>query len=87
MDRRAAGERRTVPARSSAGRAFAEVGENFHAYALDRHRHCSEIEQWLRPMASDANCMFVPHMLPMVREIHSTLYARLAVREPRGLRR
>ena len=57
--------------------AFAEVGENFHAYALDGHRHCSEIEQWLRPMASDANCLFVPHMLPMVRGIHSTLYARL----------
>jgi N-acetyl-gamma-glutamyl-phosphate reductase len=59
--------------------ALAETGESFHAYALDGHRHGAEIDQQLRVIGpqGNAHCLFVPHLLPIVRGIHSTLYARL----------
>jgi N-acetyl-gamma-glutamyl-phosphate reductase len=55
-----------------------EVGESFKAYAVAGHRHLPEIRQtlgWLtdRPVG----LTFVPHLLPMIRGIHATLYARL----------
>ncbi|GAA5525812.1 N-acetyl-gamma-glutamyl-phosphate reductase [Microbulbifer aestuariivivens] len=60
---------------------FAENSDNFRAYAASGHRHLPEIEQGLRnvqPEGSDpARLTFVPHLLPMVRGIHATLYARL----------
>ncbi|AOS96796.1 N-acetyl-gamma-glutamyl-phosphate reductase [Microbulbifer aggregans] len=60
---------------------FAENSDNFRAYAAGGHRHLPEIEQGLRnvqPQGSDpASLTFVPHLLPMVRGIHATLYARL----------
>lgn len=59
--------------------ALAEVGESFQAYAPDGHRHGAEIDQQLRAIAPSgrAHCLFVPHMLPIVRGLHATLYARL----------
>ncbi|MBP6613945.1 MAG: N-acetyl-gamma-glutamyl-phosphate reductase, partial [Aquabacterium sp.] len=38
-----------------------------------------EINQQLRTIAGDdsVNCLFVPHLLPIIRGIHSTLYGRL----------
>ncbi|WP_250461412.1 N-acetyl-gamma-glutamyl-phosphate reductase [Microbulbifer litoralis] len=60
---------------------FAENSDNFRAYAAGGHRHLPEIEQGLnrvQPAGSDAaRVTFVPHLLPMVRGIHATLFANL----------
>lgn len=58
---------------------LAEASDNFKAYGVKGHRHGPEINQQLRTIAGDAsvNCLFVPHLLPIIRGIHSTLYARL----------
>ena len=56
---------------------FAEVGDNFKAYGVAGHRHFPEIEQGLNHMAGEAVTLtFVPHLLPMIRGIHSTLYCK-----------
>ena len=56
----------------------AEVSDNFRAYGLAGHRHHPEIEQQLRAAAGrSVQLTFVPHLVPMVRGIHSTLYLRL----------
>ncbi|MDA1108042.1 MAG: N-acetyl-gamma-glutamyl-phosphate reductase [Proteobacteria bacterium] len=55
-----------------------EAGENFKAYAVPGHRHLPEISQSLEQTAGKKVALtFVPHLLPMVRGIHATLYARL----------
>jgi N-acetyl-gamma-glutamyl-phosphate reductase len=57
---------------------FAEMGESFKAYGATGHRHAPEIEQELEGMAGEAVCLtFIPHLAPMIRGIHATLYARL----------
>ena len=57
----------------------AEMSDNFHAYGVKGHRHQPEIEQQLRKLsgASDVHLTFVPHLLPTIRGIHSTIYVRL----------
>ncbi len=61
--------------------AFAELSDNFKAYGVGGHRHLPEIEQGLRDIQPEkhtpAMLTFVPHLLPIVRGIHSTLYATL----------
>ena len=66
---------------ASVGMLMGEVGESFKAYNVTGHRHLPEIVQNLsqvsrRPVA----LTFVPHLLPMVRGIHATLYARITDR-------
>lgn len=57
---------------------FAEVNDSFKAYAVDGHRHLPEIEQALADMAGGPVAVtFVPHMLPITRGLHSSLYANL----------
>lgn len=58
---------------------FPESSDNFKAYGVKGHRHGPEINQQLREIAGrdDVHCLFVPHLLPIIRGIHSTLYARL----------
>ena len=58
---------------------FSEASDNFKAYGVKGHRHGPEINQQLRVMAgtADVHCLFVPHLIPAIRGIHSTLYARL----------
>ena len=60
---------------------FAETSDSFKAYASAGHRHLPEIEQGLRDIQPSgvlpAQLTFVPHLLPMVRGIHATLYAEL----------
>ena len=55
---------------------MAESAENFKAYALQGHRHLPEIEENLSSVAQDKNVklIFVPHLLPIVRGIHATMY-------------
>ena len=57
---------------------LAEAGDNFKAYAVDGHRHLPEIEQELaRASATPIALTFTPHLLPLIRGIHATLYATL----------
>mgnify|MGYP003385861976 FL=1 len=55
-----------------------EVSDSFKAYGAGGHRHLPEIVQGLESFASKpVGLTFVPHLLPIVRGIHSTLYATL----------
>ena len=57
---------------------YAEATDSLKAYAVPGHRHWPEIRQGLARMAGHAvGLTFVPHLTPMVRGIHATLYARL----------
>jgi N-acetyl-gamma-glutamyl-phosphate reductase len=57
---------------------FAEAADNFRAYGVSGHRHLPEIKQGLASIAKKPiGLTFVPHLTPMIRGIHATLYARL----------
>jgi N-acetyl-gamma-glutamyl-phosphate reductase len=57
---------------------FAEAGDNFKAYGVAGHRHLPEISQGLTAMCEQpVGLTFVPHLTPLIRGIHATLYARL----------
>ncbi|MCQ8105937.1 N-acetyl-gamma-glutamyl-phosphate reductase [Methylomonas sp. SURF-2] len=57
---------------------MSEAGESFKAYAVAGHRHLPEIRQGLQRATSEqVGLTFVPHLTPMIRGIHATLYARL----------
>ncbi len=57
---------------------FCEAQENFKAYAVSGHRHLPEISQGLiAASGKDINLTFVPHLTPMIRGMHATLYAPL----------
>ena len=57
---------------------LAEAGDNFKAYGVSGHRHLPEISQGLKAMANkEVGLTFTPHLLPMIRGIHATLYAKL----------
>jgi N-acetyl-gamma-glutamyl-phosphate reductase len=55
-----------------------EVSDNFKAYNVPGHRHLPEIRQGLASaLGRSVGLTFVAHLLPIVRGIHATLYARL----------
>ncbi len=57
---------------------FCEAGDSFKAYAVSGHRHLPEIRQGLAAVARQTpGLVFVPHLTPLVRGIHATLYANL----------
>ena len=57
---------------------FSEAADNFKAYGVAGHRHLAEIREGLRQVGwRDVNVIFIPHLTPMIRGIHATLYARL----------
>ncbi len=57
---------------------LAEASDNFKAYGVPGHRHLPEIAQGLTQIAGKAvKLIFTPHLTPMIRGIHATLYARL----------
>jgi N-acetyl-gamma-glutamyl-phosphate reductase len=57
---------------------FSEAADNFKAYAVSGHRHSSEILAGLEQAGGEpVGITFVPHLTPMIRGIHATLYARL----------
>ncbi len=58
---------------------FAEAADNFKAYGVSGHRHLPEIRQGLVEVAEggEVGLTFVPHLTPLIRGIHATLYARL----------
>ena len=58
---------------------LAEASDNFKAYGVPGHRHLPEIKQGLSNVAKrPVGLTFVPHLVPMIRGIHATLYARLS---------
>lgn len=64
--------------KASVGMLMAEVGESFKAYSVMGHRHQPEIFQSLSSVVgAGLRLTFVPHLLPMIRGIEATLYARL----------
>ena len=60
---------------ASIGTAMCEVSESVKAYAVSGHRHYPEIKQNLRQIDSQADLVFIPHLMPMIRGIHTTIYA------------
>ncbi|NNM52667.1 MAG: N-acetyl-gamma-glutamyl-phosphate reductase [Pseudomonadales bacterium] len=55
-----------------------EAGDSFKAYGVPGHRHLPEINQQLSVYAEKPiELTFVPHLLPMIRGIHATVYTRL----------
>ena len=57
---------------------FTEAGDNFKAYGVSGHRHHPETEARLQEMTTDkVRLIFTPHLTPMIRGMHSTLYATL----------
>ncbi len=57
---------------------FSEASDNFKAYNVSGHRHQPETEARLQEMTGDkVRLIFTPHLTPMIRGMHSTLYAQL----------
>jgi N-acetyl-gamma-glutamyl-phosphate reductase len=64
--------------KATTGTLLCEASENFKAYAVPGHRHLPEIRQGLEFAAGQpVGLTFVPHLTPMIRGIHATLYAQL----------
>jgi N-acetyl-gamma-glutamyl-phosphate reductase len=58
--------------------SYAEAADNFSAYSVPGHRHWPEIRQGLAQIAGgEVGLVFIPHLTPMIRGIHATLYARI----------
>lgn len=71
--------------KASVSTLLCEASESFKAYAVPGHRHLPEIRQGLELAAGHKiGLTFVPHLTPMIRGIHATLYARLTA-EPGDL--
>jgi len=69
---------------SGAGRAanqamlLCETSETMKAYGVSGHRHYPEIKQELELLAGEeVGFTFVPHLVPMIRGMHVTLYVDL----------
>lgn len=63
------------------GILFSETGESSKAYSASGHRHLPEIRQIVDEVAAQpVPITFVPHLVPMVRGIHATIYVRLTGR-------
>ena len=60
---------------------FSETSDNFKAYAVAGHRHHPEILESLASLENASGrklgLTFVPHLVPMVRGILATIYARI----------
>ena len=62
--------------KASIATLLAEASENLKAYSVPGHRHLPEIRQGLeRAAGCSVGLTFVPHLTPMIRGIHATLYA------------
>ena len=63
---------------AAVGTLMAETADSFKAYGVNGHRHLPEIRQTLSETAgATVGLTFVPHLVPMIRGIEATLYARL----------
>jgi len=65
--------------KAATGTLLCEASESFKAYGVDGHRHLPEIRQGLeRATGKPVGLTFVPHLTPMIRGIHATLYTTVA---------
>ena len=65
--------------KANTGSLLCEAGDNFKAYGITGHRHQPEIRQTiatLQPGIAE-HFIFVPHLTPMIRGMHATLYLHL----------
>lgn len=63
---------------ASVGMLGAEMSESFKAYGVAGHRHQPEIQEKLTQLSGQKiGFTFVPHLLPMIRGMESTIYATL----------
>jgi N-acetyl-gamma-glutamyl-phosphate reductase len=64
---------------SSFDYSFTETNESVRAYKAGVHQHTPELETVLRMFgAAGSTVAFVPHLIPITRGIHSSIYGRLA---------
>ena len=64
---------------------LSEASDNFKAYAVAGHRHHPEIKEQLERLAgTSVGLTFVPHLVPMIRGMFSTIYVRI-LPEARGV--
>jgi N-acetyl-gamma-glutamyl-phosphate reductase len=65
--------------KAEVGFLFSEAADNFKAYGVKGHRHHPEIVQQLKQIAQhdQIGLTFVPHLVPMIRGMLTTLYVRL----------
>jgi len=57
---------------------FAEASDSMKAYGVAGHRHHPEIHAQLTQLAgADVQLIFVPHLIPMIRGMLSTIYVKL----------
>ena len=58
---------------------FAESSDNMKAYGVAGHRHHPEIHAQLTQLAGEkVDFIFVPHLIPMIRGMLSTIYVKLS---------
>lgn len=64
--------------KAAVGALMCEASESFKAYGVPGHRHLPEILQGLNERSDKSvGLTFVPHLTPMIRGIHATLYSTL----------
>jgi N-acetyl-gamma-glutamyl-phosphate reductase len=64
--------------KAEVGTLFSEASDSMKAYGVAGHRHTPETVAQLSQFATaSVNLIFTPHLIPMIRGMHSTLYARL----------
>ena len=57
---------------------FAEASDNMKAYGVSGHRHHPEIHAQISQLANEkVEFIFVPHLIPMIRGMLSTIYVKL----------
>src|SRR4051812_9311610 len=60
------------------GTLFSESSDNFKAYGVSGHRHTPETSAQLQRYTDQkVGLVFTPHLVPMIRGMHTTMYARL----------
>ena len=53
---------------------FSEISGNFFSYGIESHKHYPEIEQEIRIINKKISFTFIPHILPIISGIQSTIY-------------
>lgn len=68
--------------KAAIGTLLTESADSMKAYGVNGHRHLPELRQTLTQMAGQAvELTFVPHLAPMIRGIHATLYGKLTTQQ------
>ncbi len=63
---------------ASVANLLSEASDNFKAYGVSGHRHHPEISEHLSVIAGEPVALtFVPHLVPMIRGMFSTIYVRI----------